>query len=92
MSAAPKLSPTQAQAVAVIKARGGKIERWPGGFWTTPGIEFDQRPGYRVPNWYVGAGTVKALEKLGVLRETGRKWTRDGTSFAFEYELTEVAS
>jgi len=82
-----KLSPTQEQAVAVISANGGKIERWAGGFWTTPGMTFVQRTGYRAPDWYVGAPTIAVLSRLGLLRKT-----KVVGPLAVEFELTEKTS
>ena len=81
------LSSTQQQAVAKIRADGGKIERWPGGFWTTPGMTFVQRNGYRAPDWYVTVQTIAVLSRLGLLRKT-----KVVGSLAVEFELTEKTS
>jgi hypothetical protein len=69
-----------------MQATGGTIERWPGGFWTTPGTGFDEAGAYRVPHWYVGTNTVAALVARGYLVESKRQQTRSG-SFAVGYSL-----
>lgn len=65
------LSPTMQETLD--KAReAGHLERWRGGFWTVPGSSYkvvSQLNGtYRVPDWWVSAGTVSALINRGLLR------------------------
>jgi hypothetical protein len=76
---APKLSKTQQEVVDYLRTHGaGCLCRWPGGFWTTTdtklpgGSEIGRVDGYNyslhgAPVWYVTIGTVRALEKKGVL-------------------------
>ena len=86
-----KLSPTQLDVLAKMRAAGGRIERWPGGFWTTPGTEAvniaDRGKDYQVPEWYAGISTLRALEKAGMVAEAERKGSRDGASFIVAYRL-----
>lgn len=41
-----------------------------GGFWTVPSLETGMRKDV-APTWYTHANTVKSLEKLGLLKQTG---------------------
>ena len=90
----PRTSDTQRETITRMAAAGGTIERWDGGFWTTPGMEYEMRPGYaahiepfRVPKWYVQVGTLRALESYGLLEvaENG-----SGPTFALDYRLTDM--
>lgn len=84
---AKKLSPTQSEVIARMRAAGGYIERWPGGFWTTPGMRYELKwGGVKVPEWSVAWNTVNALAKRGLIRETKRQNTWSG-SFSTEYEV-----
>ena len=67
-----KLSPTQQNVVDSLRANGGKIVRYMGGFWSLP---LADRPnhlphylrGVKFP-WWCDIRTVHALEKKGVLQ------------------------
>lgn len=64
-----KLSQTQMDLMAKVRAAGGRIEYRKGGFWTAPGVP-EVRPG--VPAWYFGWETIAALRDRGVLVLTRR--------------------
>ena len=83
-----KLTPTQADLVARVRAAGGLIERWPGGFWTTPGCSHRKSGLYKVPDWWVGTGTIKSLVGKGVLTVSREQPARFG-AFPVEYRLKE---
>lgn len=56
---------------------GGRLVRLRGGFWTTPGMPTNARG---APSWYVDVRTVRAMERLGVLRREdgpGPEWCAD---------------
>lgn len=79
------VSETQLEVILALTEPGapGVLERWPGGFWTMPGMATDERG---VPAWWVGAQTVHAMDRRGLLRRTGRypeEWRDDR-------ELTEA--
>jgi len=65
------LSTTQHEAVLMLSRNGGRIERWPGGFWTYPGCVSSTAKGpgwtYRVPVWWVPTQTVRSLLRKGLL-------------------------
>ena len=65
-----KLSAVQQEVIDKMKATGSLLYRWPGGFWTTK----DRLPrvflGPNPPSWYVTIGTVRALERKGLLCRT----------------------
>ena len=65
---AVKPSPEQAEVLKRILS-SGSIERWPGGFWTTPGQSFVLRyhPAVEIPAWSTTLQTVQAMEKRGWL-------------------------
>lgn len=78
-------------AVERMRAAGGVIERWEGGFWTTPGMAFQSRPyqggSYRSPEWSItnGALVLRALAKRGFVVPS--KYGAPG--FVVEYKLSE---
>ena len=86
----PKLSPTQHTLLAKLCALEGVISRWHGGFWVPDGVppvrQDDQ--GYSIPAYYVGLGTVRAMEKLGLLEVFHRN---NCPVFAQPRRLTEKA-
>lgn len=61
------LSPTQTAILAHVKEHGGKLVRKPGGFWHAEGSPMDAKG---IPEKWVGASTVHALERKGVLERT----------------------
>lgn len=78
--AGPRLSRAQREVMAKLAtAQPPVLQRWPGGFWTTPGIATEaNRPG--VPVWWTGIATVRALETLGLLVRAERhleEWRDD---------------
>ena len=66
------LTPAQATLVhrLATETLGGRIERRKGGFWTAPETIANADG---VPDWWVAAGTVKALARKGVLEESARR-------------------
>lgn len=87
-----KLSATQQGAFDRIRADGGRIERLPGGFWTTPSTPRRPKPGagYVVPDWSVGTQTVEALAKKGLIEES-RRAPNGHFGFAVEYRVRAAA-
>lgn len=79
------LSSTQLEVLAKMRAGGGRIERWPGGFWTIPGTAFDDASGYRVPEWYAVTTTVRALAARGLIVPSAER----DASFVVEYRLVD---
>jgi hypothetical protein len=74
-----KPSPAQLEVILKLTEPGepGVLERWPGGFWTTPGME---RESHGWPVWSVTVQTVRAMERLGLLRRLHRypeEWRDD---------------
>lgn len=61
-----KLSKTQQESVAYIRAHGGLIERRMGGFWTTPDTPIGSER--NLDTWSIGINTVRALERKGILK------------------------
>lgn len=69
-----KLSPTQEEALKMMKEKGGgRLVRWPGGFWTYPGADGKAVYGfggffeYFRPEWSCSTNTVRALAKKGLV-------------------------
>ena len=60
------LSRTQKKAVAHLRATAGRLQRWPGGYWTTEQIPMNLTGAF--PAWWVGTRTVAALERAGIIR------------------------
>ncbi len=87
-----KLSPTMTEVLGKMRAAGGRIERWPGGFWTTPGQPFTTRDGggglYKVPAWWTATGTVRALADRGLIVPDAEQTNRAG-SFVVGYRLVD---
>lgn len=84
-----KPTPTQLDLILRMLEDGRRIERLPGGFWTTPSTpRADKGAGYAVPAWWVGAGTVNALARAGVL-EVSRRQANGHGGFPVEYRLAE---
>ena len=82
-----KLSDTMLDVVAKMRAAGGRLERWPGGFWTTPGMAVKSiSQGYRIPVWSTSTHTVKALAARGVIAADAEQPTSTG-SFIVGYRL-----
>lgn len=77
------LSPHQLETVTRMRACDRKIERWPGGFWTTPGMTKNLRG---APMWYVTTQTITSLERRGVVKESKFGPSRIG-KFVVEYKL-----
>lgn len=72
------LSPTMQACVEYAQQHGGKLARYPGGFWCRAGLETWASP------WF-GTSTVEALVKRGVAEYTRRK---DGKHGGFPIEVT----
>lgn len=83
------LSDTMLVVLGQMRRAGGRIERWPGGFWTTPGTKVEREDaGYKIPAWWCSTQTVQALARRGVIIEDDRQANRSG-SFAVGYRLPE---
>ena len=78
---AEKLSSTMEDAVSIAKENGGKLSRYPGGFWCRPGLKSYERP------WF-GTTTIQALVSRGVF--TYSQWF-NGTHSRFPVEVTLAA-
>lgn len=54
---------------------GGELERWDGGYWTTPGQPPQEQrvwpAGFLLPRWYVSFVVVRSLEAKGLLVRAG---------------------
>lgn len=74
---APKLSGIQQNVLVVLAEHPGvPLVRRDGGFWTWQGCP--EQNG--VPAWFVTVQTVRAMERAGVLRRSGRyraEWQDD---------------
>lgn len=60
------MSPTQKKAIEHLRSAGGRLHRWPGGYWTTEQMPPDKSKAR--PDWWVGTRTVSALERAGLIR------------------------
>jgi hypothetical protein len=64
------LSPVQQDAVDTARVSGGRLVRWPGGFWTYPGVALAEGGSSdRVPTWHVSTNTIKGLLRRGAVVE-----------------------
>jgi len=79
------LSPTMQAALNVVRNHGGRLERWPGGFWTYHGCLRQPHTGY--PTWSIGTTTVQALVKRGALQYVEWKENSSGR-FPITAEIT----
>jgi hypothetical protein len=64
---------TKAQKAALEIAATGDLIRWPGGFWALsnePSSAVQEQ--FSVPERYVAAGTIYALDRKQLLMELGR--------------------
>jgi hypothetical protein len=75
------LSATMRAAVSVAKENGGKLTRYPGGFWCRPGLATHGHP------WF-GTTTIQALVSRGVCVYS--QWF-NGTRARFPVEVTLAA-
>lgn len=75
-----KLTDTMKTCLHYVALHGGKIDRWPGGFWRegTAGL------------WF-GTTTIEALVKRGKLRYSAYRESQ-GRSFPIQAELVEAKS
>lgn len=80
------LSPEMVEVVGRMRAAGGRLVRWPGGFWTTPGQPTRSSTPYDVPVWYASTGTVQALARRGLISVDEERTSASG-SFAVGYRL-----
>lgn len=83
-----KLSPFQQEALARARAAGG-LEYVRGGYWAEKGTDHEAflRAGWNRPHWHASTGTVRALERRGLL-VAARLHPRDG--YVLEYAAAEV--
>lgn len=61
-----KLSAAMVEALDEINIHGGKLIRYQGGYWTSPGTAWAGH----APAWYVSTPTINALERREWLRFT----------------------
>jgi DNA-binding HxlR family transcriptional regulator len=82
---------TQAEALRKMHAENSVLRRVPGGFWTTSATQFRKSIGGPVPEWWVTVGTIRALQRKGLIEKCGvdardwaddRKLTRNGSELA----------
>ena len=66
-----KLTPTQLDTLQRLASCDEPLSYFRGGFWTLQSIGEADLDAGRVPSWYVTMGTVKALERMGMLKKTG---------------------
>lgn len=59
-----KLSATQKNTIDTLHRNGGRLVRLAGGFWTYDGCAMERD---NVPEWWVSVGTVRVLERHGLL-------------------------
>jgi hypothetical protein len=65
-----KPSAIQSEVLLRLASCDERLSYYRGGFWTLPSIgDVDLNAG-RSPSWYVTIGTVKALERMGLLKQT----------------------
>lgn len=84
-----KLSPVQAQCLAYLQENGGKLARYPGGFWMKPGLAgFAIQRGALTPEIYFATPTVKALLQAAVVEASAFQSNARGV-FAVEIELAD---
>lgn len=76
-----KLTRTMQTALAFANKHGGKLERYPGGFWMEP-----KHTGSTAKQWF-GTSTVHALVTRGVMEYTA--W-QEGRNFKFPVEASVV--
>lgn len=76
------LSPTMQRAVEYAKESGGKIVRYPGGFWAKQNWRGEQ-----YEKWY-GTTTIQALVSRGVFEYT--QWHEGRSRFPVEVTLKQV--
>lgn len=80
-----KLSSTMQKALDHARQHGGKLERYPGGFWMASGIRAeDLMDGWINRKWF-GTPTVQALVNRGELEYT--KW-QEGKKRRFPIEAS----
>lgn len=77
-----KLSPTMQDAITIATANGGKLTRYPGGFWCRSGLNTHEHP------WF-GTTTIQALVSRGVFAYS--QWFEGGRS-RFPVEVTLAAA
>lgn len=88
MIAGLQLTPEMERARASARAHGGKLARYPGGFWVAGEFNPAQDPR---PAVHFGTSTVEALVNRGLMAYTDFKYRGDGSSFPIMAELTEPA-
>jgi hypothetical protein len=79
----PKLSPTQRITLETLHFHHANLIRKPGGFWTYSGCPVSAAG---MPVWWITVGTVRALERMGVLvrvRKHDEEW-RDERTINYE--------
>jgi DNA-binding MarR family transcriptional regulator len=72
-----KLSPSQLAVLRILASRDEPLAYFKGGFWTIPSIMKEvAEHGYSNRRW-VTMGTVKSMEKKGLLAQTGSSTNYD---------------
>jgi hypothetical protein len=75
MNGVVKLSPVMREAVERARVTGG-LYRWRGGFWSDHAQTQEQFANTNTPTWWVGAQTVRALERRGLVERLDWKAVR----------------
>lgn len=81
------LSDVQQQLIARMRACG-TLRRYPGGFWSAPGVVMSDGFGGKLPPWHFSTATVRALIRMGVLAVVDTRTNPAGT-FPIEVKLNE---
>lgn len=94
MTKATKVSPTMQGALDAAREHGGRLVRWPGGFWTYPDCPTRGGGSWDTdyPTWSVAAGTIKSLLARGLVREVDWREARGFNGpyrFAVAVEVVE---
>jgi hypothetical protein len=76
----PDLSPEMKMTLAYMQSNGGRLFRWPGGFWAKD--EYQLRS-----NIYFGTSTIQALVRRGLAEYVGYKEHKRGGEFPVEVVL-----
>lgn len=75
-----KLSETQSDFIARL-AEHGRIIRYPGGFWSAPGMSLGRNG---APEWYFQTGTVQGLLSRNLIEVSRTMRSGDNPPFAIE--------
>ena len=91
MTKAEALSKQMQDVLDVATKHGGILERWPGGYWSYPGVKTK----FGSPNWWTGTSTIHALVTRGRLEYTQhrvRSRRTAGGTFPVQAKVKEPAA